>query len=114
MQHSVLVLIREMLVLDDLLDLMLAVVVIHFMGKVAGEHKRLVADSFNQMVQRLLGSLAANEDPSRFDVPANVGTNGLALIELDVLFTRIVLDMSLPPAVESFQDRSGAKKPRLP
>ena len=75
-----LVLIREMLILGDLLDLVLAVIVIHFMGKVAGEHKWLVADSFNQMMQRLLGSLAANEDPSRFDVPADVGANGLALI----------------------------------
>ena len=75
-----LVLIREMLILGDLLDLVLAVIVIHFMGKVAGEHKRLVADSFNQMMQRLLGSLAANEDPSRFDVSADIGANGLALI----------------------------------
>lgn len=88
MQHSVLVLIREMLVPGDLLDLMLAVLVIHFVGKITGEHKRLISYSLNQMVQRFLSSLTANEDPSRFDVPADVGTNGLPLIELDILFTR--------------------------
>ena len=114
MEHSVLVLIREMLVLDDLLDLMLAVVVIHFMGKVAGEHKRLVADSFNHMVQRLLGSLAANEDPSRFDVPADVGTNGL---RLDLAGCTLYADRTgyeSPTRGRIFPDRSGATKPRLP
>ena len=47
MQHRMLIVVGEMLVLDDFFDFMLAVFVIHFMGKVAGEHEWLIADRFD-------------------------------------------------------------------
>ena len=50
MQNRVLVGIAEMLVFDDLLDLMFAVLVVDFMRKIAGKHKRLVSHGCDQMV----------------------------------------------------------------
>jgi hypothetical protein len=47
MQNSVLVVVGKMLVVNDLRNFTFAVVVIHFVGKIAGEHEGLVSDRFD-------------------------------------------------------------------
>ena len=41
------VLAGKMLVVDDLVDLVFAIFVVHFMRKIAGKHEWLVAHGFN-------------------------------------------------------------------
>lgn len=101
-QHRVLVFVCEMFVFDDLLDLVFAVVVVDFVRKIAGEHKGLIADRFDQMVQRLFRPFAADEDSSRLDVLADVCADGLARRKLEVFFARIRLS-----AMKPFQPPSG-------
>jgi len=46
-QNSVLVVVGKMLVFNDLRNFTFAVIVIHFVGKIAGEHEGLVSDRFD-------------------------------------------------------------------
>ena len=102
MQHRVLVIVGEMLILDDLFDFMLAIFVIDLVRKVAGEHEGLVAHRFDQLMQPLFSALAADEDAPRLDMAANIVADLFARLELEILAARIVLDMGLPATVESF------------
>ena len=103
MQYSVLVVVGKMLVFNDLRNFTLAVVVIHFVGKIAGEHEGLVSDRRDEEMQRLFSALATDEYPSGFYVAPDIRAYALSRSELDILFAGIVLDMGFPPAVESFE-----------
>lgn len=105
MQHGVLVVVGKMLVLDDLVDFVFAVVVIDLMGKIAREHEGLVTDGFDQMVQRFFSPFATDEYPSRLDVPPDVRAYLFPWSELNILIVRIVLYMGFPSAIKSFETR---------
>src|SRR6266850_8571089 len=55
------------------------------------------------MVQRLLCSLAADKDPPRFDMAADIVADFLSRLELEVFTARVVLNMGFPASVESFK-----------
>src|SRR5262245_39382568 len=92
-----------MLVLDDLLDFVLAVVVVYFMRKIAREHEGLVADGLDQMMQRLFSPFTTDIYPSSLDVTADVSAHRLSRFEPYVFSSRIVLNMSFPTSVKPFE-----------
>ena len=61
MQNRVHVLVGKVLVLNDLCNFTFAVVVIHFVGKIAGEHKGLVANRFDEAMKRVFSAFATDE-----------------------------------------------------
>jgi hypothetical protein len=50
----------------------LAVFVVDLVRKVAGEHETLIAHRFDPMMQCLLSTLAADENPAGLDMPADI------------------------------------------
>jgi hypothetical protein len=71
-QDCVFVVVGEMFVVDDPFDLVLAVFVVDLVRKVAEEHERLIAHRFDPMMQCLLSTLAADENPAGLDMPADI------------------------------------------
>src|SRR5947209_18403321 len=97
------VVVREMIVLDNLFYLMLAVIVVHLVRKIAREHERLVTHGVDQMMQRLFRLFATDIYSPRLDVAADVCAHGFSLSQLDVFSARIVLDMFFPATAEPFK-----------
>src|SRR5712691_10072877 len=108
-----LVVVGQALVLDDLLDLVLAVGVVDFMREIARKDERLVPDRLDRLVQGRLGPFTADEYSSRLDVPPDIRAHFFARLELDVLSPRIVLDMGLPAAVEPLDTGLQPRNARL-
>src|SRR5688572_7344147 len=98
-----LICVAKVRVLNDFFNLMLAVLVIDFVWKIAREHERFVADGLDQMVQCFFRPLAANEDSTCLDMPANVAADIFSPLQLNVFALRIVLDMSFPTTVETLK-----------
>src|SRR5262249_2910309 len=80
---------------------------------IAGEHEGFVSDRFDEKMQRLFSAFTTDEDPSSLYVSPDIRADALSRLELDVLFTGIVLDVGFPATVESFEAGLQPRNPGL-
>ena len=103
MQHTVFVVVAQLLIVDNFLDLVLAILVVDLVREVAREHERFVADGLNGMVQRRLRPFATDKNSAGFGVPAHVVAHFLTRPQLNIFGARVVLNMSFPTAIEALE-----------
>lgn len=93
----------EVSVFHDLADLLLAELIVHFVGEIRRVDKGSIPHPSDPVREIRLASFTADEQPTGFDVANHIIAHVVALLKPEEFSARVVLDVGLIGAVEALQ-----------